>query len=64
MVQFNLRIQDIQDEKIKYIANNQQRSKNKQIEFILNQFIQDFEKVNGRITEKDLEEYKKTLENK
>lgn len=59
MVQFNLRIKDLQDEKIKYIAENQQRSKNRQIEFILQQFIQDFEKVNGRITENDLEKFKK-----
>lgn len=49
MATFNLRLKDEQDEKLKYIANKQERSKNKQIEFILNQFIAEYEKINGKI---------------
>lgn len=49
MVQFNLRLQDDADEKIKFIAETSQRSKNKQIEFIVDQFIKDYEKIHGDI---------------
>jgi len=53
MVQFNLRLQDDTDAKLKVMAETQQRSKNKQIEFIINQFIKDYEKINGKIEIKD-----------
>lgn len=36
-------------EKIKRIAEKQDRSINKQINFIINQFINDYEKINGKI---------------
>lgn len=49
MVTFNLRLKDDQDEKLKIIAEKQERSKNKQIEYILKKFISDYEKVNGDI---------------
>lgn len=46
---FNLRLDDITHEKIKVIANRQDRSQNKQVEFIVKQFIAEYEKVNGKI---------------
>ena len=47
---FNLRLQDELDYKIKYIAKNEQRSKNKEIEFILTEYIKKYEAINGKIT--------------
>lgn len=44
-----LRIKDTSFKKIKYIAEEQGRSANKQICYILEQFIKDYEKVNGEI---------------
>lgn len=49
MATFNVRLPDKQDEKLKYIAEKQARSKNGQIIFIVQQFIEDYEKVNGKI---------------
>ena len=46
---FNLRIDDELDYKIKHIAKEQQRSKNKQIEFILNSYVKAYEENNGQI---------------
>lgn len=43
-------------DKVKYIAKKQDRSWNAQATWILRQFVQDYEKVNGKITAKDLEE--------
>ena len=36
-------------DKIKYIASQNKRSANKEIEFILEQHIQEYEKTNGEI---------------
>ena len=44
-----LRIKDGTANKLKHIADKQCRSMNQQIEFILLQFIADYEKVNGTI---------------
>lgn len=44
-----LRIKDESFNKLKIIAEKQGRSANKQICFILEQFIKDYEKVNGKI---------------
>lgn len=50
---FSLRLKDIEHEKLKIIAEKQGRSLNKQIEVVLYQFIEDYEKVAGKIkTEK------------
>lgn len=46
---FNLRLRDETDYKIKIIAKTENRSKNKQIEYILNQFIEKYEQANGII---------------
>lgn len=43
-------------DKIKYIAHKQNRSWNGQANWILQQYIKDYEKVNGKITAKDLEQ--------
>ena len=53
---FNLRLDDETHDKIKFIAEKQSRSQNKQVEFIIKQFISDYEKINGNITnEKKIE---------
>lgn len=44
-----LRVKDSTAQKLKYIAEKQCRSVNQQIEYILLQFIMDYEKVNGKI---------------
>ncbi len=49
MAMFSLRLDDEAQEKIKVIAKKQARSKNKQIEFIIHQFLEDYERVNGKI---------------
>ena len=46
---FNLRLSDELDYKIKIIAKNEQRSKNKQIEYILQEYVKDYENKNGII---------------
>lgn len=45
-----LRINDIDYEKIKIIASNEQRSVNSQLEFMLKQSIKKYELENGEIT--------------
>lgn len=54
---FNLRISDITDYKIKHIAKIENRSKNKQIEYILNSYISKYEEENGKIEIEDKEIY-------
>ena len=49
MYQTQLRLKDSTSDKLKYIAEQQCRSLNQQIEFIILQFIADYEKVNGSI---------------
>lgn len=46
---FNLRLEDETDYKIKIIAKKEQRSKNKEIEFILQEYIKKYEMNNGKI---------------
>ena len=46
---FNLRISDELDYKIKIIAKNEQRSKNKEIEYILQEYVKTYEMNNGKI---------------
>lgn len=47
--QFTLRLQDDNFEKIKLIAEKSKRSIAMQIEYILEQFIEKYEKENGEI---------------
>lgn len=47
---FPLRVPEELIEKMKYIANLHKRSTNKEIEFILENYINDFEEENGEIT--------------
>lgn len=44
-----LRIKEEAYTKVKAIAETQKRSINQQINFIIEQFIKDYEKVNGKI---------------
>lgn len=44
-----LRIKTQTYEKVKKIAQNKERSINKQINFIIEQYIKDYEKINGNI---------------
>lgn len=46
---YSLRVDQITFDKIKIISNLNKRSIAQQIEFILDNFIKDFEKVNGKI---------------
>lgn len=46
---FSLRLEDVRHEKLKVIAEKQGRSLNKQIEFVLYSFIDDYEKVAGKV---------------
>lgn len=46
---FSLRISEELLEKIKFIASNNKRSANKEIEFILENAVKDYEKQNGEI---------------
>lgn len=46
---FTMRLKELDYDKMKVISEEQNRSMNKQIETILQQFIRDYEKVNGEI---------------
>lgn len=48
-IYFNLRISEEMNDKIAYIAQQEERSKNRQIEYILKKYIQQYEKENGII---------------
>lgn len=51
-----LRVKDSTAKKLKYISEKSCRSLNQQMEFIMLQFIADYEKVNGKIDISDAEE--------
>ena len=46
---FSLRVSEDLREKIKFIANQNKRSANKEIEFILENYVNEYEKNNGQI---------------
>lgn len=46
---FSLRVSEELLEKIKYIASKNKRSANKEIEFVLEQYVEAYEKANGEI---------------
>lgn len=46
---FTLRLQDSNFQKIKYIADKNKRSIAMQIEYVIEQYIETYEKENGRI---------------
>ncbi len=46
---FSLRISEELLDKIKYIAEENKRSANKEIEYILEQYVKKYEKENGKI---------------
>lgn len=50
---FSLRISEELLEKIKFIASSNKRSANKEIEFILENAVKDYEKTNGEISLND-----------
>ena len=47
---FNLRIDDTLNEKLIKIAEEEGRSKNKQIEYILKEYVKNYERNTGEIT--------------
>lgn len=50
MVFFNLRIDETLNEQLIKIADEEGRSKNKQIEYILKQYVKQYEHSNGAIS--------------
>lgn len=46
---FSLRLSEEAHDKLRFICEKQSRSQNKQVEFIIHQYIADYEKVNGPI---------------
>ncbi|MDF2718021.1 MAG: hypothetical protein K0R28_4946 [Paenibacillus sp.] len=46
---FTLRLQDVNFEKIKVVAEKNKRSIAMQIEFLIEQYIEEYEKTNGAI---------------
>lgn len=48
-IYFNLRISEEMSDKLTIIAQQEERSKNKQIEYILKKYIQQYEAENGTI---------------
>ena len=46
---FSLRVSEDLIDKIKFIASKNKRSANKEIEFVLEKYVEDFEKENGVI---------------
>lgn len=50
IINFNLRLPEDLNEKIVKIAEEQGRSKNKQIEQILKEYVQNYEKLNANIS--------------
>lgn len=55
-VSITLRIDSKLHSKIKFIANQEQRSWNSQVEYAIAKFIKDYEKENGSISLNDFEE--------
>lgn len=51
---FNLRLKNNIFRRIRYIAFKNRRSINMQITVIIEQYLKDYEKVNGKIEEKDI----------
>jgi len=49
MISFNLRLEDDTHAKISKIAELQNRSLNKQVIHLVEQYIKDYEKINGEI---------------
>jgi len=47
-----LRVKENEYKKLQKIAEKQERSMNKQIEFIIYKYINEYEKINGKIEEK------------
>lgn len=46
---FSLRLLEEKKEQLEIIAKKNSRSLNKQIEFIINQYLTDYEKINGKV---------------
>ena len=46
---FNIRIDEVLNEKLVVIAKEEERSKNKQIEYILKEYVKRYERENGEI---------------
>lgn len=55
IINFNLRIEESLNEKIIKIAEKEGRSKNKQIEYILKKYVENYEEINPKmnITQKN-----------
>ena len=49
-IQTGLRLEEELYEKIKVIAERKKRSRNKMMEYVLEKYVEDYEKQNGAIT--------------
>ncbi len=56
---YNLKLKNILFKKLKYTSWKNKRSINAQLTMLVEQFIEQFEKINGKIEEKDLLEMEK-----
>lgn len=61
-VQFPIRINPTYTNKIRYIANENGRSANKEIEQLIIRYIKEYEKKNGEITQEELDKFFESLE--
>lgn len=60
--QFPLRINPITIDKLKVIASENSRSTNKEMEYALNQYVKNYEEINGEITQTDIDRLLDNLE--
>lgn len=58
---FSLRLDEETHEKLRLICEKQSRSQNKQMEYIVRQFISDYEKVNGTIESEEFTSKRKEI---
>ena len=56
---YNLRLKNLLFRKLRYISKIKHRSLNSQITLLVEELVQSYEKVNGKITEEDLQESEK-----
>lgn len=55
-IQIGLRIDDVSRRKLKTLANNETRSLNNMIEYIVTNYLSDYEKIHGEIPLADTED--------
>lgn len=55
LIRTQLRIEEEYEEKLKIIAKKQERNMNSQINFIIKQYLSEYEKINGKIEKEEKE---------